>query len=129
MVLFDLPRAVQLVAQAPELDVVRVLDPVRPAQVGQVGAARVVAVLEEVARLGDTAGAEVDRHHRLDAGDVRPVHELVEPHAVGLDRPPGEVEARGPVLDRTDAVLPAVAGDEVAARVPHQRRAQFPDQV
>ena len=48
------------------------------AQVGQRRAGGVVGVLEQVERLLDAAGAEVDRHHRLDAGLPAPADELVE---------------------------------------------------
>src|SRR5690606_18656424 len=58
-----------------------------------------------------------------------PVHELVEAERVGLDGPPGRVEAGRPVLDRTDAVLPPVAGDEVPTRVPHRRDTKLTDQL
>ena len=45
-----LPRAVHLVAEAPELDAVRLLAAVAAAEVGQRGAAGMVAVLDQVAR-------------------------------------------------------------------------------
>ncbi|WP_372441613.1 TOBE domain-containing protein [Plantactinospora mayteni] len=76
-----------------------------------------------------TPRAEVDRHHRLDAGGAGPAHELVEPERVRLDGLPGQVESARPVGDRTHAVLPAVSGDEVAARVPHHRHAQLTGEV
>ena len=68
----DLPRAVHLVAEAPQLDAERVGGAVGDAPVGPVGAARVVGVLEQVAGLLQPAGAEVDRHHRLGADLGRP---------------------------------------------------------
>ena len=88
-----------------------------------------VAVLEQVERLADAAGAEVDRHHRLDAGRSRPAHELVEADLVGLVECQARSSRVGAVIARTDAVLPAVARDEVAARVAHDRDAELADQL
>jgi hypothetical protein len=124
-----LPGAVHLVAQAPHPDVVRLLGAVGDAQVGQRGARRVVGVLEQVEGLGDAAGAEVDGHHGLHARLAAPADELVDADLVRLGAVPGQVEpARAPV-DRADAVLPSVAGDEVAAGVADGGHAQLPGQV
>src|SRR5690606_24983468 len=65
--LADLPRAVHLIAQAPQLDAVGFVVAVGAAQLRPVGAAGVVGVLEEVEGLLEAAGAEVDGHVRLDA--------------------------------------------------------------
>ena len=88
-----------------------------------------VRVFEQVTGLLDAAHAQVDRHHRLDAGLAGPRHELVQAERVRLDGLPGEVEPARTVVDRTDAVLPAVAGDEVAARIPDDRDAQLARQL
>src|SRR5699024_6034039 len=114
-----LPGAVHLVAQAPHADAVGLGAAVRGALVGQRDALRGVGVLEHVQRLLDTAGAEVDRVHRLDLGLLRPGHDLVQTHGVRVGGVPGEVVAGRTLLHRAHAVLPAVAGDEVAARVAH----------
>ena len=74
----DLPGAVHLVAEAPELDVPRLLAAVLLAQVAPVGAARVVDVFDEVARLVEAARAEVDRQHHLGADRLAPVGEFVD---------------------------------------------------
>jgi hypothetical protein len=57
------------------------------------------------------------------------VHELVQAELVGLDAVPGEVQPAGPLVARADAVLPPVAGDEVAAGVADQRDAELPGQL
>ncbi len=124
----DLPGPVHLVAEAPELHAVRLLEAMGAAQVGERAAARVVAVLEQPARGIRPAGAEVDREHRLDPGRAAPGDELVGAEGVGLGRQPGEVEAPGPLLERADAVLPVVAGDEVAAGIAHHRGAELAHQ-
>jgi hypothetical protein len=89
----------------------------------------VVAVLQQLDRLADAPGAEVDRHHRLGAGPPAPGGELVDPDLVGLDRAPGEVQPPGPILGRADPVLPAVVGDEVAAGVAQDRGPELAHQL
>ena len=121
----DLPRAVHLVADAPDPHAVRI----PRAAIGPLGAGRGVAVLDEVARGVEPARAHVDRQHRLHAGATGPGQELVGPDLVGLDRAPGQFEAPRPRLARADAVLPVVARDEVAARVAHDRDAQLADEL
>ena len=125
----DLPRAVHLVAQAPHLDAVAVRRTVGAALVGKRSTAVDVAVLQQVHRLLGAAGAQVDGHHGFHAGLGGPRREFVHAHQVGVRGVPGQVEAYGPLVLRPHAVLPAVAGDEVAAGVPHGGDAQFPGQV
>ena len=121
----DLPRAVHLVAQAPHPDAVRFLGAVRDPQVRQRGAGREVAVFQQVQRLGDAAGAEVDGHHRLHPGLARS-RRRTRPGRTRWSRccaRPGR--AGEAAVARADAVLPAVAGDEVAAGVADRGDAQF----
>ncbi len=125
----DLPRPVHLVAEAPELDVEGLLSTVPAPHVGVLRSAGVVRVLHERARRVDAARAEVDGLHHLDARGPRPAHELVQAERVGLHRVPGTVESARPVLDGAHAVLPVVAGDEVAAGVPDDGRAELPGEV
>src|SRR5690606_36953548 len=54
-----------------------------------------------------------------------PRRELVQANLVGLGRAPREIEPPGPLVDRPDAVLPAVARDEVATRVAHRGDAEL----
>ena len=65
----------------------------------------------------DAAGAEVDRHHRLDAGPLGPGHELVRAERRWSRSDCQARSRRAGRRRRADAVLPAVAGDEVAAGV------------
>jgi hypothetical protein len=102
---------------------------VRGPLVGDRGTGREVRVLEQVERLELAPGAEVDRDHRLAAGLRVPVGELVHADLVRLGGVPGEVATHRPLLLRADAVLPAVAGDEVAARVADRRHAELADQL
>ena len=61
----------------------------RAALVGERGAARVIAVFEEVARLIGAARSEIDAEHRLDVDFVAPVYELVGAELVGFLGEPG----------------------------------------
>ena len=102
--------------------------PVGHSLVGQVGAVRVVGVLEHVEGFLESSGAEVDGHHRFDVEPPAPGHELVDAELVGLEAVPGQVAADGSVLLGADAVLPAVAGKEVAAGVTHGGDPEFTDE-
>ena len=83
----DLPRAVHLVAETPGPDPVRLGMAIGRPPVGDRGADRCVAVLDEVARCVGAAGPEVHREHRLDAGQARPGDELVGADRLGsIDR-------------------------------------------
>ena len=88
----------------------------------------VVGVLEQVEGRFDAAGAEVDGHHQLGAGELAPAREFVHAHLVGFERVPGEVAADGPLLARAHAVFPAVAGDEVPAGVADGAGAELLDE-
>ena len=120
-----LPRPVELVAEAPQPNPVGIGSTVGDALVRQRRARRVIGVLQQVERLGDPAGAEVQGEHRLDTGPAGPLDELVDAELVGLDRAPGEVAPDRTAVTRPDAVLPAVVGDEVAARITHHRDAEL----
>jgi hypothetical protein len=98
---------------------------VLPAEFGEVGAAGVVAILQKIQGLLQPTGAEVDGEHRLHVGLGGPAHEFAQSELVTLDSSPSGIEARGPLLDRTHAVLPPVSGNEVAARVAHHCHAQL----
>ncbi|GHG28898.1 hypothetical protein GCM10017667_77780 [Streptomyces filamentosus] len=100
-------------------------------EVGEGRAAGVVGVLHPAHGLRDATGAEVHGRHRLGPRPrlAQETHELARPEPVGLRRPPRHVEPARPVLHRPDAVLPAVPGDDVAARVAHRRDAELPDQA
>ena len=60
-----LPRPVHLVAETPDLHVVRLGRAVLAAQIAPVGAARMVAVFEHGEGFDEALGAEIDGEHRL----------------------------------------------------------------
>src|SRR5271166_5571646 len=101
----------------------------RPAELRQRGAVRMVAVLDEIGGVLRRARAEVDNEHGLDAGEATPVDELVGPESVGFGRAPGVVEAPRPLPDRTDAVCPSIRGDEVSAGILDDRGTKLLDEI
>ena len=121
-----LPRPVHLVAEAPDLDAVRLLRAVLPAQVAPVAVARVVAVFEHGEGFGKTLRAEIDREHRLGAGLAAPADELVGADLVGFGRLPGIVEPDRTLVPGADAVQPVVVGNEIAAGIAHERSVRAP---
>ncbi len=123
-----LPGTVHLVAEAPELEAVRIGRAVGDTQVAPTGAARVVAVFEQVAGGVETAGAEVDGHVDVGPGELGPAGEFVGADRVGLGREPGEIETGRPVGNGADSVFPLVPGDEIAAGVADERDAEGADQ-
>ena len=125
----DLPRSVHLVAQAPEPVTEGILGPVGDPSIRPVGATRVVGVLQQVAGFLQPPGAQVDRHHHLGVDGLRPGVELVQSDGVRLGRSPGQVEPGRALVEGADAVLPAVAGDEVATRVAHHGGSDLPRQL
>ena len=81
---------------------------------------RRVDVLDEVPGGLDAACAEVHDEHRLDTSPPCPRDEVVGTDQVRLDRAPRQVLPDWPLRAWADAILPAVAGHEVAPRVPDQ---------
>ncbi len=120
-----LPRAVHLVAEAPELNAMGLRYSMAFPKVRPVASARVVAVLDQISRRVEPARAEVHGHHRLGSGLLGPGHELIESEEVRLDRPPGEVQAPGPRLHGADGVLPVEGAYEVPARVANYGNVQL----
>ena len=96
-----LPGRVHLVAQAPQLHAVGLRVAVGRAFVRDARAGRHVAVLEELRCLLGAGGPQVDRHHRFGPDLPAPGHELVGAELVRLDRPPREVGAPGPPIERS----------------------------
>lgn len=124
-----LPRAVHFVADAPHLDIHRLLDAVGHALIRPSGAGRAVDVLELVERGFQPPGAHVDGKHDFGAGFLAPAVEVVDAHLVGFGAMPGQVAAHGAILAWADAVFPVVVGYEIAAGVAHAGDAQLLDQV
>ena len=60
-----LPRAVHLIAQAPHLNLVRILHPVGDTHIAVLRSARVVAVFQEVTCISNPPRSQIDRHHHL----------------------------------------------------------------
>ena len=125
----ELPRPVHFVAETPEFDTVRLLVAVRATQIGERRPAGMIAIFNEAARLVDAAHAHVDAEHRLHADLARPVDEFIGSECVGLGREPSEIQATRAPIFRADAILPVVAGEEIAAGIADDRDAELFGQV
>ena len=125
----ELPRAVHLVAQAPHADIERLVGAVGAATFRQLGAAGHVRVLQQVQGLLQAARAQVDGLHQLvAAGFFQPFRHFVQTKLIGLGGMPCQVQATRPLITRTNAILPAIAGNEIAARIANRGSAEFLDQ-
>src|SRR5579864_5944280 len=125
----DLPGAVHLVAEAPVLHTVGLRMPVPAPEVGPVRVPRAVAVFDPRLGLVHRAGPHVDHDERLRTELAAVRDELVGAEAVGLLAVPGKLHAPGAVRRRPDAVRPAIAAHEIAARPAQHRHAQRSQRV
>ena len=125
----ELPGPVNLVAEAPDLDVPRLIAAVGAAQVGIVCVIGLVAILDPVAGFVDGAEAGVDADIRLGADPFAVAQELVGAEAVRFQGAPGVIAPHGALLSGAYAILPMVAGDEVATRPAEQGNAEALDGV
>ena len=88
-----------------------------------------VRVLHPVPRIVNRAESKVDADVRLGANQRRIAKELVGAEAIGLDVVPRQLEPGGTLIARTDAILPVVAGAEIAARPPENRDLEIADRL
>ncbi len=119
-----LPDPVNLVAQAPIFDAVRLRVAVLAPQVGVVRVPGAVAVFHPVGGLLDAARAQVHADVRLRADAAAVFEELVGAEAIGLFGVPGRVEAARAAVLGPHAVLPVIGGDEIAAGPAQDGQAQ-----
>jgi hypothetical protein len=89
----------------------------------------VIGVLEHIESVEHPAGSEVDRVHHLGVDLLQPRRELVEPDLIRLGRVPGQIQPARALLAGSDAVLPAIARDEVATGIPDGRDAELLDEL
>ena len=125
----DLPRAVHFVSEAPQLDAKGLLKAIFTAQICIVGIGVQVAVFHELAGLIRASGAQIDRHHDIGIGTLRPFLEFVDAHLVGLDGAPGQFQLARSLFLGTGTVFPVVAGHKIAAGITHDGNIQFLDQI
>ena len=125
----ELPGAVHLIAQAPYFDSERILHAVADAQVRILASGGMVAVFQQIAGVGHSSCAEVDRHHNLGIHRFRPFMKLIQADLIGLHAPPGKVQSSRPLTDRADAVLPDETGYEITSRIADDRNFEIPDQL
>ena len=106
----------------------RLLPAVGSAQIGKLCSSGVVAILVEFPGFDRAARPEVHRDHRLDSGRPAPVDKFVGPERVRLSGHPRELPSFRAFLERPHSIFPLVPGDEIAARIPHDCHAEFPDE-
>ncbi len=82
--LSDLPVTIDLVAQTPVFNIMRLLVPVTPTKVGVVGIRVAVAVLDPCQGLSKIAGSHVQAEEGLNLGLPTPLDELIRPKGIGL---------------------------------------------
>jgi hypothetical protein len=91
-----------------------------PGSLGHIG------VLDELGCFPGSTCTEIDCKHHVRPGLGGPSCEFVQPEGVGLDAVPGLVVPGLP--DRPNPILPAIAGDEVPARVADDADSELSDQ-
>ena len=125
----DLPWAIHFVAQAPHLDVPRLLAAVLDAQVAPVAAARMVHILQEIAGIVDAARTKVHRQHHFRADAVAPVGEFMNANGIAFRSVPREIQPGRALFTRPDAVFPIVGRNKVATRVADNGHIEVLDQL
>ena len=122
----NLPWTVHLVAQAPGFDAVRRIVAVFLPQVGPVGAAGEVGILDAVHGVLGRSRTQVDGIDRFRPGLLRPLQVFVVSDVIGNDLEPGRVYMHPAFRHGADGILPLPAGHEVPARQPDRRQAGLP---
>ena len=125
----DLPGAVHLVAEAPELYIVGLRVSVPLSQFGVVCGRRSVDVFHEVRCVLRSSRSEVDSQHGLHSESLAPAKKLIGPHEVGLYLEPCEIEPRRSLFLGTYTVFPAVSGEEVASGVAYVGEVERPHEI
>jgi hypothetical protein len=76
-----------------------------------------VAVFQQIPRDITAARTQIDSEHRLQPGSPTPIDEFVGAEGVRFGWHPLQFQPQGPLLQRTDPVIPVVAADKIAAGV------------
>src|SRR5690606_6015999 len=98
----QLPGPVHLVAEAPHLHAERLVTPIDPATLTELGSPGNVGVLEKIERLQRAPGAQVDREHEVAAHLLQPRRELMQSDLVRLSGVPGQIQSARTLLPRPD---------------------------
>ena len=125
----DLPEAVHLITQAPQLNAIGLLSAVSAAAVAIGSTPGKVAVFHQIFGILQTRQTQIDRHHRLHTHPLAVLQKFIGAHLVRLNGTPGKIRPVGTLLPGTDTVLPQIAGHEITAGIPDQRHPQLVDQL
>ncbi len=120
----ELPGPVDLVAEAPDLDVPRLLPAVLGTLLGPIRGPLSLQYSTHWRAWSTDAQTRVDADIRLRADALAVAQELVGAEAVGFKRAPGVIGTGGTLVARADSIGPVVAGGEVPARPPKDGNAE-----
>src|SRR5262249_13811663 len=124
-----LPGAVNLVAQRPVLDVIRLLAAVLATLISPVGVARLVAVLDPVASVVNRAQTGINANVGLGANSFAITQELIHAETITLQIVPCQVDAHRALVLWSDSILPVVARGKIASRPAQYRNPQLLDRL
>ena len=110
-----LPGAIHFVAQAPQLDVQRILRAICDTHVTELASSWMVGVLDNVSCILRSSGSKVDRVHDLCVCLFRPVRKFVQANRIGFGGKPRQIQPARAVAPH--AVLPVETGNEVASGI------------
>ena len=116
-----LPGAIHLISQSPVSHLPGLLTPIPRPQFRHRRGFRGVTILNPSLSLLPGAGTEVGAQIRFDPQNVAVSQKLVRAKAIVLHRAPGHLEARRPLVARTNAIHPVVVGREIPSRPAQQR--------
>ncbi len=115
--LSNLPRSPHFVAKCPVLHLIRYFMAILSPQVGVVGVAGAVTVLQPAESLVQSSSAEIKAQIWLCAKLSTPPHEFIRAKGVGFVVSPGQFWTGRSLVAWSNAVEPMVSGAEVAAWV------------
>ena len=125
----QLPLAVHFISQAPQFDIVWFFYAVADSQVAVFRTRRMVAVFQQIARVGGSSCAEIYRHHRVRADFFRPFCELAQSERIRLKTSPRQFQPWFSLVQRTHAVFPEKVGHKVSSGITDNRYIQFFNKV
>ena len=125
----QLPRAIHLITQAPQFDIIGIFHTVGSAKVAIFGAAGMVAIFQQIAGICHTSGTQIHCHHDLCIHLLRPMVEFLQSEGIRLQRSPRQIQSGRTLIHRAYTVLPEKVGYEVTTGITDQGNLQFSDQL
>src|ERR1700724_4605055 len=94
-------------------------------QVAEIGAARMVAVFEELPRLIRSPRAEIHAQHRFSSCRSTPFDEFIRAESVWLSAEPSQIKPNRSLLNWANTIFPIVARKKITAGIPNNCRTQI----